>query len=53
MSVVHPVHKRVPSIADEPELSAEARGKAVTYAERADYDYPLNRSPDVVAAASI
>jgi transcription initiation factor TFIIIB Brf1 subunit/transcription initiation factor TFIIB len=46
-------HERVPAIADELDLSDEAREQAVAYAERADYDYPINRSPDVVAAASI
>lgn len=46
-------HERVPALADELELSDEAREQAVAYAKRADYDYPINRSPDVVAAASV
>lgn len=46
-------HERVPALAEELELSDEAREQAVAYAKRADYDYPINRSPDVVAAASV
>lgn len=35
------------------DLSDEVRTQATDYARRADYEHPINRSPNVVAAASI
>lgn len=34
-------------------LSGEATQKAQAIAERVDYEYPINRSPSVVAASSV
>lgn len=43
----------VPNICSDLGLSQEATAKASKIAERVDYEYPINRSPSVVAASSV
>ena len=44
---------RVDEIADELDLSDRVTERANELAEAADFEYPINRSPNVVAAASV
>lgn len=44
---------RVDDIASELDVSEDATDRAREIAEAADFEYPVNRSPRVVAAASV
>lgn len=44
---------RVDGVVDQLDVSDEVRGLATEFADRADWDHPINRSPAAVAAGAI